>query len=64
MVTTDLLMSGADTKQVSVVSKDFRSLICLHFFLINLFLLQAKFFINILAEPAEVVRFFHTQEGP
>ncbi|XP_039021632.1 chlorophyll(ide) b reductase NOL, chloroplastic-like isoform X1 [Hibiscus syriacus] len=55
MVTTDLLMSGATTKQVyyasyasfvsSVYKRNF--LIFCHF--------QAKFFINVLAEPAEVV---------
>lgn len=55
MVTTDLLMSGATTKQVSTyccfLPSPFREKNTAVFF----FLLQAKFFINVLAEPAEVV---------
>ena len=59
MVTTDLLMSGATTKQVHL-----GSYLCLLQVLYDLkrvnYLsfcsLQAKFFINVLAEPAEVVR--------
>lgn len=64
MVTTDLLMSGATTKQVGTVN------ICFFLVIILLFLiqaenktfglLQAKFFINVLAEPADVVIFCST----
>lgn len=55
MVTTDLLMSGANTKQVRLIVHFFYKFLTRKFKHVNI--LQAKFFINVLAEPAEVVRF-------
>lgn len=55
MVTTDLLMSGATTKQVLHQFAIWFSMTSSCLFSSNRDKLQAKFFINILAEPPEVV---------
>ena len=56
MVTTDLLMSGVNTKQV-VMQPSYITIFCLVFWTEWLLCyMQEKFFINVLAEPAEVVR--------